>query len=272
VLRARNCPPPTGQHEVVRDADGVPIAEPDLVWSGKILVFVDGDPHRWEHIKNHDKSQRQRLKGLGYKVVAVDMDDPEPGYADLLGRLGVAQPAVALEGLGGVTVAEPPSRPPAEREPLPLVPLKARAEVTPYDGWVPFYELSTGKEPGADDAEAGWLACPGLPAEAGWYAIQVVGRSMEPQIERGAVVVIEPLDAVAPAEGETVLVNLGSRSDPDTGTPFALRAWWPSRDADEAVSGLSLKGRPGSNVDPLEIDDLGSVQPLGRYVAALEME
>jgi DEAD/DEAH box helicase/Helicase conserved C-terminal domain/Domain of unknown function (DUF1998) len=272
VLRARNCPPPTGQHEVIRDADGVPIAEPDLVWPGKILVFVDGDPHRWEHIKNHDKGQRQRLKGLGYKVVAVDMDNPEPGYADLLGRLGVAQPAVAPEGLGGLTVAEPPSRPPADREPLPPVPLKARAEVTPYDGWVPFYELGIGKEPGAADAEVGWLACPGLPAEAGWYAIQVVGRSMEPQIERGAVVVIEPLDAAAPAEGETVLVNLGSRSDPDTGMPFALRAWWPSRDAEEAVSGLLLKGRPGSNVDPLDIEDLGSVQPLGRYVSALEME
>lgn len=100
-LRRRNCPPPTGQHLVIHDAEGGALAEADLVWPGKLLVFVDGDPHRWEHVKSHDKSQRQRLKGLGFKVVAIDMDDPEPGYENLLSRLGVAQPKPIVETAQG---------------------------------------------------------------------------------------------------------------------------------------------------------------------------
>jgi hypothetical protein len=269
ALRRRNCPPPAAQHEVVRDPVGIAIAEADLTWPGKIVVFVDGDPHRWEHIKQHDKSQRQRLKGLGYKVVAIDMDEPEPGYADLLSRLGVFQPPAVTEGPTSSGSAERVPRP-GEREPLPVITLRKRDEVIPYDGWVPFYDVTADAEPGVPDNETGWVACPGLPVEQGWFAIQVPGRSLEPQVGRGQLVVLEPLDAEALSDGETVLAVLGRGTDPDTGTPLTLRAWKPTRGDDGGIVALALRARPGSSLDALEVDDPMTVRVLGRYVTGLE--
>lgn len=264
-LQRRNCPPPTGQHEVIRTAEDIPVAEADLTYPGKIVVLVDGDPHKWEHIKRHDVAQRQTLKALGYKVVVIDMEDPEPGYRDLMERLGVSIPEAVAESV--VAASLPEAVGPGLQ--LPSVAVRSREEVDPYNGWVPLYELGDGR-PGAAGSEAGWISCGELPVEEGWYAIRVPGRSLSPQVPPGGVVLVEPLNDEAPQVGETVLIDLGDQIDPDTATSFALRQWWPKQDETGHVVGLELRGRPSSGVAPLEPDRLDVVNVVGRFASHLE--
>lgn len=154
-LQKRNCPPPTRQHDIIKSTEGIPVAEADLTYPGKILVLVDGDPHKWEHIKNHDAGQRQKLKALGYEVVVIDMEDPEPGYQNLMERLGVSVPEV----VGKARLARRPSETQAVAPPpRPSVEVRSKEEIDPYNGWVPFYTLAEGR-PGTLGAELGWVLC-----------------------------------------------------------------------------------------------------------------
>jgi hypothetical protein len=138
------------------------------------------------------------------------------------------------------------------------------------DGWVPFHDLEGGSLDGSPDV--GWVRCADdLRVEADWFAVQVPGSSQEPRIPRGSVVVIEPLGGEDPEEGDTVLVDLGEQIDPDTGSRFALRAWWPEIDDVGHLVGLSLKARPGSLVPPLVATTPEAARVIGRLVARVEL-
>lgn len=264
-LQRRDCPPPTGQHVAIEDPQGVRIAEADLTWPGRIVVFVDGSPHNLKHVARRDARVRPALKGLGYRVVVIDMDHPDRGYADLLERLGVALPAPVdvqppLSSAGGGAGEQPP---------LPPVQLSPEGG-SASDGWVPFHDLEGGSLDGPP--AVGWVrSAEDLLIEADWFAVQVPGSSQEPRIPRGSVVVIEPLGGQDPQDGDTVLVDLAEQVDPDTGSRFGLRAWWPETDDAGRLVGLSLKARPGSSVTPLVATAPEEARAVGRLVARIEL-
>jgi hypothetical protein len=87
-LERRGFPLPIGQHEVVRNAEGIPIAEADLLYPGRIVVWVHGDPHRGEHVARRDVDLERRLCALGYRVVTIWYDRVADGLRDLASRLG----------------------------------------------------------------------------------------------------------------------------------------------------------------------------------------
>lgn len=61
---------PVEMHRVI-SKDGELIAEADLYFEPKIVVFIDGPDHDLEHIKLDDERKRSKLKRLGYKVTIV---------------------------------------------------------------------------------------------------------------------------------------------------------------------------------------------------------
>ena len=255
-----SCPLPSGQHQVICDTDGAPIAEADLTWSGKIVCFIDGAPHRLEHVKRDDEKKRRRLKALGYKVASIDADAPEAGIAELKRRLGIdtPQPASTSDGPGlSETVTEPAV--------LPQIDLKNRTEITPYDGRLPFYPIDD-PEIGAEGSEAGWVHVGDNPSYEGLIATQIPGSSMSPEYQRGDIAVLELIDSDGPDEGRTTLVHLSDgQIDPDTHMPYALRAWYPEVH-DASLVGLALQARPGSKVLPLVVTDPAAARPIATYL------
>ena len=86
-LRKRGLPPPDRMHEVIR-IDGEPVAEADLVYDPKLLVFVDGSPHRKDYVAVADEEKRRKLKARGYRLVVVTEEDIEGGVSALAAQLG----------------------------------------------------------------------------------------------------------------------------------------------------------------------------------------
>ncbi|MBK9138901.1 MAG: DEAD/DEAH box helicase [Verrucomicrobia bacterium] len=87
ALQARNFPLPECQHEIIRDPEGVPVAEADLLYRNKIVVWVQGAPHEQPHVQHRDEDQKRRLKALGYRVVEIWPDHLDDGLRDLAQRL-----------------------------------------------------------------------------------------------------------------------------------------------------------------------------------------
>ena len=259
-LRRSSFPLPSGQHQVICETDGTPIAEADLIWNGKIACFIDGAPHHLEQIKRDDDKKRRRLKALGYKVVAIDADAPEAGIAELKRRLGIEPPQPASTS-DGTDVPETTTGP----DPLPPIELKNRTEITPHDGWLPFYPIDH-PEIGKGGSEVGWIHVGDNPSYEGLIAIQIPGSSMRPEYERGDLAVLEPIDSEGPDDGRTTLIHLSDgQIDPDTHTPYALRAWYPEVH-DATLVGLALQARPGSRVPPLVVADPPAARPIATYL------
>lgn len=258
MIKRAGCPPPTGQHEVIREADDTPIAEADLTWAGKVLCFIDGSPHDLEHVQRDDAAKRPRLKALGYKVVAIKAANPEEGIVDLKRRLGieVARP---------VTESSDPENGDTGPTELPPVELRNKSEITPYEGWLPFHPIDSPTF-GEAGSERGWVDVGDNPVFEGMVVTQVPGSSMRPEFERGDLAVVEPIVDGKATEGQTTLVHLtDNQVDPDTGTPFALRAWYPEIDEGEML-GLALRARPGSNVAPLVVADPAAARPVASFM------
>ena len=87
ALENRHFPPPEAQHEIIRDHDGVAVAEADLLYAGKIVVWVQGGPHHSEHVAKRDAAQKKTLKGLGYRVVEIWPEKQDEGLKDLAQKL-----------------------------------------------------------------------------------------------------------------------------------------------------------------------------------------
>lgn len=77
VLRemvAQGFPLPEGQ-KTVFDGDE-PVTRPDFYYAqGHVCIFVDGPPHEPEDIQAQDKEKRDRIEGMGYVPVQVDLID-----------------------------------------------------------------------------------------------------------------------------------------------------------------------------------------------------
>ena len=86
-LQRLGFPIPAAQHEIIRDLEGVAIAEADLSYPNKIVVWVHGDPHHWEHVARRDEVLERRLKGLGYRIVTIWPELMAEGIRDLAHRL-----------------------------------------------------------------------------------------------------------------------------------------------------------------------------------------
>ena len=270
-LRSRGFPPPEGQHVVIPDGDGVAIAEADLTYPGKVVVRVHGDPHNWEHVQRADAAQRRKLLALGYKVVEIDMDDQGPGLDQLASRLGIEQSLSATASFAEAE-AQPEQPPSVEPEPLPPLPLVAREEIGDSTEWVPVYDISRGRSP-AQDEVLGWLHVPGVQLSEDAFGVQHPGRSLEDEYPRGSVILFEPVEDPSDVEEAlTVLVDLGGQTDPDTLTRFGIRAWWPEYDESEGLTGLMLSARHTNSVEPLEVNDPGTVTLLGRFAGGVPVE
>ncbi len=86
AIRDRGLPLPDAAQETIYDGDA-PLAIADFYYEPRILVFVDGSPHHRDYVQAADRRQRQRLKGLGYRVVVVKAEAPSAGLDELAARL-----------------------------------------------------------------------------------------------------------------------------------------------------------------------------------------
>jgi ATP-dependent helicase YprA (DUF1998 family) len=87
AIRDRGLPLPDEAQRAIYDGD-VPLAIADFFYEPKIVVFVDGSPHHRDYVQQADQRKRMRLKGLGYRVVVVQAEQPETGLDNLASRLG----------------------------------------------------------------------------------------------------------------------------------------------------------------------------------------
>ncbi len=87
ALERYGFPQPIGQHSVIRDIEGVAVAEADLLYPNRIVVWVHGSPHHQDHVRQRDAAQEQRLRALGYRVVTIWPERLEEGLRDLAERL-----------------------------------------------------------------------------------------------------------------------------------------------------------------------------------------
>jgi very-short-patch-repair endonuclease len=64
------------------------VAEADLLYRGKIVVWIHGGIHTMPHVQARDAEQKRKLKALGYRIVEIWSDNPEEGMAALAQWLG----------------------------------------------------------------------------------------------------------------------------------------------------------------------------------------
>jgi hypothetical protein len=67
----RGIPLPDEAQKTIYDTDGGPLAIADFFYAPKVLVFVDGSPHYKDYVQAADENKRRRLRGLGYRVLAI---------------------------------------------------------------------------------------------------------------------------------------------------------------------------------------------------------
>jgi hypothetical protein len=89
AIHERGLPLPDAAQQTLYDGDE-PIASADFYYEPRIVVFVDGSPHYRDYVAAADDTKRRRLKGKGYRIVAIHADDVEGGIDDLAGRLGLS--------------------------------------------------------------------------------------------------------------------------------------------------------------------------------------
>jgi hypothetical protein len=82
-------PAPDELHKVIK-LNGDPIAEADLFYEPKIVVFIDGPKHDADYVGVADVEKRKKLKGRGYQIVVIRHDDVEAGVRELAERLNVS--------------------------------------------------------------------------------------------------------------------------------------------------------------------------------------
>src|SRR5262249_33108266 len=87
ALEKRQFPLPDVQHVAISNSEGVAVAEADLFYRNKIVVWIHGSIHMMPHVQARDAEQRRKLKALGYRIVEIWSDSPEGGLNELAQRL-----------------------------------------------------------------------------------------------------------------------------------------------------------------------------------------
>lgn len=195
ALRDHKFPMPNGQHVVVRDGDGNAVAEADLTYPGKVVVWVQGGPHHAEHIKKKDAQQARRMKALGYRVVDIWPEKLAAGLRDLARRLDRPDLAPAPSLMATEDVPE------AER----------------FVRYAPVYKVAAGPLVAAGDAEPdGWLEVDGHKLTVDHFVCRIVGESMAPRLPNGSLALFRK-GVVGFADGRVLIVARKQLGDPDTG-------------------------------------------------------
>jgi hypothetical protein len=199
ALRDHKFPLPAGQHVVVRDGEGNAVAEADLSYPGKLVVWVQGSPHHTEHGKKKDMLQANRLKGLGYRVVDIWPEKLAAGLRDLARKLDRPDliPAPSLVAADDV--------PEAER----------------FVRYLPVYKVAAGPLIAAGDAEPdGWIEVDARNLSVDHFVCRIVGESMEPRLPNGSFALFRR-GVLGFADGRILIVARKQLGDPDTGDATA---------------------------------------------------
>lgn len=88
-MRKLGLPAPDELHKIIK-VNGDPIAEADLFYEPKIVVFIDGPKHDTDYVEVADVEKRKKLKARGYQIVVIRHDDVDAGVKELAGRLNVS--------------------------------------------------------------------------------------------------------------------------------------------------------------------------------------
>ena len=83
----RGIPLPDEAQKTIYDSDNAPLAIADFFYAPKVLVFVDGSPHYKDYVQAADEHKRRRLKGLGYRVLAIKPEQIELDLDELAKRV-----------------------------------------------------------------------------------------------------------------------------------------------------------------------------------------
>jgi len=204
-LERRGFPLPVGQHAVVHDTEGVPVAEADLLYPNKLVLWVHGSPHHQEHVQRRDAEKERQLRALGYRVVSIWPERMEEGLRELAERF---------------------QRPDLLRRhaQLRLVP---REEAEPYVRHLPVYDLRAAAgafSEGQVPEELGWVEVEGRKLREGMFVARVVGESMNRRIPNGADCIFRrPVEGSR--GGRVLLVQHCDIADPEHGGQYTVKVY-----------------------------------------------
>jgi hypothetical protein len=212
-LEHRGFPKPVGQHVAVRDREGVAVAEADLLYPNKLVVWVHGGPHHQEHMHQRDAEQERRLRALGYRLATIWPERLAEGLRDLAERLG---------------------RPDLVREEhrLRLVP---REEAEPFIRHVPVYDLKAAAGAFSDGQipeEIGWVEVANRRLDEGMFVAKVVGESMNRRIPNGAYCLFRR-PVTGTRQGRVLLVEHRDIADPEHGGRYTVKVYESEKELSE---------------------------------------
>jgi len=87
-LRRLGLPAPDELHKTIH-VNGEPIAEADLFYGPKVVVFIDGPDHDKDYVGVADEAKRRKLNARGYDVVVIHHAAVGDGVRSLAERLNV---------------------------------------------------------------------------------------------------------------------------------------------------------------------------------------
>jgi hypothetical protein len=74
-IRGQDIPLPSAAQRTIFEADE-PVAQADFYYDNhSLIIFVDGEHHDQAHTKISDKTKRERLETLGYRIFVIRYDE-----------------------------------------------------------------------------------------------------------------------------------------------------------------------------------------------------
>jgi len=233
-------PRPTGQHTVIRDSEGAPVTEADLLYPNRIIVWVHGSPHHQEHVKKRDAELERRVISIGYRVVTIWPEQMEEGLESLANRL------------------QRPDLGPRQ----PVLQLVSRDEAESYVRHLPVYDLEAAAgtfSQGQVPEELGWVEVRGRKLREGMFVARVVGESMNRRIPNGAYCIFRhPVEGSR--NGRVLLVQHHGIADPEHGGHYTVKVYErePIQEGEGSRGVIRLK--PDSTdpeFQPIELREVG---------------
>jgi hypothetical protein len=134
----------------------------------------------------------------------------------------------------------------------------------PGASWLPFRrldQLDASTSPGA------WIPWDGSPTETDVFAVQVLGRALEPGIPRGSLVIVEPVRQ--PAPHDLVVAELADAWDHDGQAAATIRYWEPDTDPESGqLVDVTLAADESSDIEPMDVSP-SMLRVVGRVMNTL---